>query len=309
MTENGGRLHFPLNPLPLLQALRPWQWVKNILVFLPFVFAINLAWSPDNLTPVPGLLLRAALTAAAFCALSGAVYLLNDLMDRNADRQHPAKRFRPIAAGRVSVPAALAVLIILLLAGLALMTWLTPLLGSVGLLYLAINLSYSLGLKRLPLLDVLLVASGYVIRPAAGAVAIGVAPSPWLYTTMAAVALFIVLGKRYAEVRLSGEGLAAQRPVLQFYPAAYVNQLLTIAAAAALVSYALYTVEAANLPANNAMLLTIPPVVYGLFRFLYLIHTSRYAEYPELLILKDLPVVLSMAAWIGAAALILFLNS
>lgn len=309
MTENGGRLHFPLNPLPLLQALRPWQWVKNILVFLPFVFAINLAWSPDNLMPVPGLLLRAALTAAAFCALSGAVYLLNDLMDRNADRQHPAKRFRPIAAGRVSVAAAVAVLIILLLAGLGLMTWLTPLLGGVGLLYLAINLSYSLGLKRLPLLDVLLVASGYVIRPAAGAVAIGVAPSPWLYTTMAAVALFIVLGKRYAEVRLSGEGLAAQRPVLQFYPAAYVDQLLTIAAAAALVSYALYTVEAANLPANNAMLLTIPPVVYGLFRFLYLIHTSRYAEYPELLILKDLPVVLSMAAWIGAAALILFLNS
>ena len=103
--------------------------------------------------------------------------------------------------------------------------------------------------------------------------------------------------------------MAAQRPVLQFYPAAYVDQLLTIAAAAALVSYALYTVEAANLPANNAMLLTIPPVVYGLFRFLYLIHTSRYAEYPELLILKDLPVVLSMAAWIGAAALILFLNS
>lgn len=309
MHDNGGRLSFPLNPLPLLQALRPWQWVKNILVFLPFVFAINLAWSPDNLTPVPGLLLRAALTAAAFCALSGAVYLLNDLMDRQADREHPAKRFRPIAAGRVSVPAALAVLLILLLAGLGILSWLTPLLGGIGLLYLAINLSYSLGLKRLPLLDVLLVASGYVIRPAAGAVALGVAPSPWLYTTMAAVALFIVLGKRYAEVRLAGDKPTAQRPVLQFYPAAYVDQLLTIAAAAALVSYALYTVEAANLPANNAMLLTIPPVVYGLFRFLYLIHTSRYAEYPELLILKDLPVVLSMAAWIGAAALILFLNS
>lgn len=309
MHDNGGRLPFPLNPLPLLQALRPWQWVKNILVFLPFVFAINLAWSPDNLTPVPGLLLRAALTAAAFCALSGAVYLLNDLMDRQADREHPAKRFRPIAAGRVSVPAALIVLIILLLTGLGVLTWLTPLLGGIGLLYLAINLSYSLGLKRLPLLDVLLVASGYVIRPAAGAVALGVAPSPWLYTTMAAVALFIVLGKRYAEVRLAGDKPTAQRPVLQFYPAAYVDQLLTIAAAAALVSYALYTVEAANLPANNAMLLTIPPVVYGLFRFLYLIHTSRYAEYPELLILKDLPVVLSMVAWIGAAALILFLNS
>lgn len=309
MPANGGPPPFPLNPLPLLQALRPWQWVKNLLVFVPLVFAINLVWSPDHLTPLPGLLLRAALAAASFCALSGAVYLLNDLMDRPADRQHPTKRFRPIAAGRVSAPAVVALLTILLLGGLALLTWLTPPLGGIGLLYLALNLAYSLGLKRLPLLDVLLVASGYVIRPAAGAVAIGVAPSPWLYTTMAAVALFIVLGKRYAEVRLAGENPESQRPALRHYPRPFVSQLLTIAAAAALLSYALYTVEAANLPANNAMLLTIPPVVYGLFRFLYLLHTSRYAEYPELLILKDWPVVLSMAAWLGAAAVILFLNN
>ena len=309
MADNGGGVAFPLNPLPLLQALRPWQWVKNLLVFLPFVFAINLVWWPDNLTPAPGLLLRAALTAAAFCALSGAVYLFNDLMDRAADREHPTKRFRPVAAGRVGAATAIAALVILLLAGLGLLAWLTPLLGGVGLLYLAINLSYSLGLKRLPLLDALLVSSGYVIRPAAGAVAIGVAPSPWLYTTMAALALFIVLGKRYAEARLAGDSPENQRPVLRHYPRPFVGQLLTIAAAAALISYGLYTVEAPNLPANNAMLLTIPPVVYGLFRFLYLLHTSRYAEYPELLILKDWPVVLSMLAWIGAATVILFLNS
>ncbi len=301
-----------INALALLQALRPRQWVKNVLVFLPFVFAINLAWSPDNLEPVAGLLLRAAVAAAGFCALSGAVYLFNDLLDRPADRYHPVKRLRPLAAGRVSVPIALMAMALLLLAGLGLMTLVAPLLGGIGLLYLAINLAYSLGLKRLVLIDVLLVASGYVIRTVAGAIAIGVAPSPWLYTTMAAAALFIVLGKRYAEIRLAGENLenlAGQRPVLRHYPAALVGQLLTVTATAALVSYILYTVEAANLPENNAMLLTIPLVAFGIFRFLYLVHISRDAEYPELLILRDLPVVLSIIAWTGASALILLLNS
>ena len=301
-----------VNPAALLQALRPRQWLKNGLVFLPLVFAINLAWSLDNLEPVGGLLLRATAAAVAFCALSGAVYLLNDLMDRAADRHHPTKRLRPIASGAVSLPVALVVMAVLLSAGLFLMVWLDFLLGVIGLLYLAINLVYSLGVKRLALVDVLLVASGYVIRTVAGAVAIGVAPSPWIYTTMAAAALFIVLGKRYAEVRLAGENpanLMAQRPVLRHYPASFVGQLLTITATAALVSYILYTVEAVNLPENNAMLLTIPLVAFGLFRFLYLVHSSDDAESPELLLVRDLPVVLSIIAWIGASALILLLNS
>ena len=301
-----------VNPAALLQALRPRQWLKNGLVFLPLVFAINLAWSLDNLEPVGGLLLRATGAAVAFCALSGAVYLLNDLMDRSADRNHPTKRLRPIASGAVSLPVALVVMAVLLPAGLFLMVWLDFLLGVIGLLYLAINLVYSLGVKRLALVDVLLVASGYVIRTVAGAVAIGVAPSPWIYTTMAAAALFIVLGKRYAEVRLAGENpanLIAQRPVLRHYPAPFVGQLLTITATAALVSYILYTVEAVNLPENNAMLLTIPLVAFGLFRFLYLVHSSDDAESPELLLVRDLPVVLSIIAWIGASALILLLNS
>ena len=192
------------SPLALLRALRPRQWVKNALVFLPFVFAVNLAWSLDDLEPVAGLLLRVAVTAAAFCALSGAVYLLNDLMDRQADRNHPVKRLRPIASGQVSLPVAVVVMVALLLAGLVVMTLVSPLLGGIGLLYLAINLAYSLGVKRLAVVDVLLVASGYVIRAVAGALVIGVIPSPWLYTTTAAAALFIVLGKRYAEVRLAG---------------------------------------------------------------------------------------------------------
>ena len=306
--DTDGRPAALARPRALLRALRPRQWVKNALVFLPFLFAIDLAWSPEEPEPVAGLLLRVAAIAGAFCALSGAVYLLNDLMDREADRHHPVKRRRPIASGQVSIPAAMAALVALLALGLGVMAWIGWLTGAVGLLYLAINLAYSLGAKRLVVIDVLLVASGYVIRAVAGALVIGVIPSPWLYATTGAAALFIVLGKRYAEVRLAGDDPAAQRAVLRQYSGPFVGQLLMIAAATALVSYILYTVEAANLPDNDAMLLTIPLVAFGLFRFLYLVHTSSEAEYPETLIIRDGPMVLSIVAWLAAAGLVLMLN-
>ncbi len=294
--------------LALLRALRPRQWVKNALVFLPFLFAVNLAWNPTELEAVPVLLLRVTLAAAAFCALSSAVYLFNDLQDRQADRNHPVKRLRPLASGQVSAPLALVTLICCLVSGLGVISLIAPSLTAVGLLYLALNAGYSLGLKRLVVIDVLLVASGYVIRTVVGALVIGVVPSPWLYTTTGAAALFIVLGKRFAEVRLAVDNPEAQRPVLRQYPLPFVGQLLIITAATALVSYALYTIEAANLPASDAMLLTIPLVAFGLFRFLYLVHTSDDAEYPELLIAKDWPMVISVVTWLATAGVILVLD-
>lgn len=297
------------NAWALLRALRPRQWIKNGLVFLPFVFAVNLAWSPAELQELPALLLKVAIAAVAFCALSAAVYLFNDLQDLESDRNHPVKRYRPLASGQVAVPAAVVVLIVSLAVGLALVYLASPALFWAGLLYLAINIGYSLGLKRLVLVDVFLVSSGYVIRTVVGALVIGVVPSPWLYATTGAAALFIVLGKRYAEVRVAGDDPESQRPVLRHYPEGFVGQLLNISAATALVSYALYTIEAANLPDNNAMLLTIPLVAFGLFRFLYLVHTSEEAEYPEMLISRDLPMVLSVLAWVSAAAVILLLDS
>lgn len=293
----------------LLTALRPRQWVKNVLVFLPFLFAVDLAWKPSDFGAVPGLLLQVALAAAAFCALSGAVYLFNDLLDRESDRNHPAKRHRPLASGRVSVATAAAALAVLAVGGIAALAWAKLPLAWIGLLYMAINVCYSLGLKRLVVVDVLLVASGYVIRTVVGALVIGVDPSPWLYTTTAAAAMFIVLGKRYAEVRLASGDVEAQRPVLRQYPPAFVGQLLNISAGTALVSYALYTIEAANLPDNDAMLLTIPLVTFGLFRFLYLVHTSDQAEYPEVLMARDLPMVLSVVAWLIVAGVVLLWNS
>ncbi len=295
-------------PTALLKALRPKQWIRNSLVFFPLVFSVQVAWSLDNLEPVPGLIVRLLVLLAAFCALSSAVYLFNDLADREADRQHPVKRFRPIASGKVGVPLALAALVTLAAAGLAAMFLVEWVLGVIGLIYLAINMAYSVGVKQVVLLDVLAVASGYVIRVVAGAVAIGVTPSPWLYVTTAAGALFIVLGRRYAEVRLAGDSAAGQRPVLSKYAGAFIGQCIAISATAAWLSYALYTVEAENLPENNTMLLTLPLVTFGLFRYLYLLNTSREAETPEQLIVKDIPLVLSILCWMGVSALVLLLN-
>ena len=292
----------------LLKALRPRQWVKNLLVFLPLLFAVDLVWSADDLTTLLPHLGRLLALVAAFCAAASAVYLLNDLADREADRQHPVKRRRPIASGEVPAWLALVGTLALALVGLVVMYFLGWPLVLAGSIYLAINVAYSAGLKRVALVDVMLVASGYVLRAVAGAVAVGAAPSPWLYAVTAAGALLIVVGRRYAEARLAGNEPSEQRGTLQHYAPPLGGQLLTLAATAALVSYALYTVEAENLPANNAMLLTVPLVIFGLFRYLYLLNNSQDAESPELLMMRDVPLLVSIVAWLAVSAGVLLLN-
>ena len=298
-----------LSPVALFKALRPLQWVKNGLVFLPFVFAVDVAWSTDDLGPVPGLLGKLLLVALAFCALSSAVYLFNDLMDREGDRLHPIKRNRPIASGKVSLPIAASVMVVLAAIGLAIMVVVEPMLGLAGVIYSLINVGYSLGIKNIVLLDAFAVTSGYIIRASAGALAIDVTPSPWLYATTGAGALFIVLGRRFAEVRLAGDAAEEQRSVLKDYSGPFINQLLMLSAAAAWLSYTLYTVEATNLPDNNTMLFTLPFVTFGLFRYLFLLNNSEQAEAPEQLIIHDLPLVLSIISWVAVSTLVLLFNN
>ena len=292
----------------LLKALRPRQWVKNLLVFLPLLFAVDLVWSADDLTTLLPHLGRLLALGAAFCAAASAVYLLNDLADREADRQHPVKRRRPIASGEVPAWLALVGTLALALVGLVVMYFLGWPLVLAGSIYLGINVAYSAGLKRVALVDVMLVASGYVLRAVAGALAVGAAPSPWLYAVTAAGALLIVVGRRYAEARLAGNEPSEQRGTLQHYAPPLGGQLLTLAATAALVSYALYTVEGENLPANNAMLLTVPLVIFGLFRYLYLLNNSQDAESPELLMMRDVPLLVSIVVWLAVSAGVLLLN-
>lgn len=301
--ETSGRL------VAHLKALRPKQWVKNFLVFLPLLFAINQVWSPSNLAPLPELLLDLVIVFLAFCSVSSGVYLLNDLMDRGADRLHPTKRNRPIASGKVTAPTAVTLMGVLGLGGLAVMYLVHPVLGGIGLAYAVINIAYSLGAKKAVLIDVIMVASGYVLRAGAGAVAVGVDPSPWLFVVTGAAALFIVLGRRYAEVRLAAQEGGQQRSVLRNYSGPFIGQLISISATTALVSYTLYAVEADNLPDNHTMLLTVPFVAFGLFRYLYLLNTNPEAEAPEQLISRDIPLLASALCWITVSALVLFLNS
>ena len=293
----------------LVRAFRPLQWVKNGLVFLPFVFAVDVAWSTDDLSQVPDLLVKLFLIASAFCALSSAVYLFNDLLDRAGDQLHPIKRNRPIASGMVGAPLAGSVMIILAVVALAVMVLVEPLLATAGGLYALINIGYSLGLKQVVLLDAFAVTSGYVIRAVAGAVVIDVTASPWLYATTGAGALFIVLGRRFAEVRLAGDSAENQRPVLKEYSGSFINQLLILSAAAAWLSYTLYTVEATNLPDNNTMLFTLPLVTFGLFRYLFLLNQNERAEAPEQLIIRDLPLVLAIISWVVVSTVVLVLNN
>ncbi len=296
----------------LLITARLRQWVKNLLVFLPLLFAVDLVWSADDPTSLLPYAPDLIILFAAFCALSSAVYILNDVFDRDADRQHPTKRFRPIASGAVPLLLAAAACAALLVAGiLGLYVISDPpfsTLAIIGVVYLVLNLGYSLGLKSVALVDVMLVASGYVLRAVAGAVAVGATPSPWLYAVTAAGALFLVIGRRYAEARLAGPDSAAQRSTLRHYAQPVGGQLLVLSATAALVSYALYAVESNNLPDNNTMLLTVLPVIFGLFRYLYLLNTSEDAESPEILMLRDKPMWVAIISWVIVAAVILVLN-
>ena len=295
----------------LFRTARPLQWVKNLLVFLPLLFAVDLVWEPGDLATLLPYIPRLAGLFAAFCALSSAVYILNDLADREADRRHPTKRVRPIASGLLPgwlaglALAALAAAGMLGLYGISAPALGLPLIGGI---YLAGNVGYSLRLKRVALVDVMIVTGGYVLRAVAGALAVGAAPSPWLYAVTAAGALFIVIGRRYAEARLAGEEPEAQRATLSHYAPPLGGQLLILSATAALVSYTLYAVDADNLPENNTMLLTVPLVIFGLFRYLYLLNHSRDAESPELLMMKDAPLLIAIVAWMAVAAAVLVLN-
>ena len=276
-------------------------------MFLPLLFAINLVWTPATPASLLPYAAPLAILCLSFCALSAAVYIVNDLADRDADRRHPRKRRRPIASGRLPVWAAVIAAASLVAAGLAGLLLIPapklpsplpmPTLALIGVIYLLVNGAYSLRLKHVAPVDVMLVAGGYVLRAVAGAVAVGAPPSPWLYAVTAAGALFLVIGRRYAEVRLAGDAPDDQRPALRHYAPPLGGQLLTLSAAAALVSYVLYTVEADNLPANNAMLLTVPPVIFGLFRYLYLLNHSADAEAPELLAMRDAPLLVAVGVW------------
>lgn len=276
----------------LIKTMRPRQWTKNAIVLAAVVFDRQLSLT----NPVP--LLRSLLGVLLFCFLSSAVYFINDIADVKADRMHPKKRFRPIASGQLPIPVAIAAAVVLLLITFFIASLLSPGFMIISAIYFLVNLAYSLLLKHIPLIDVLVLASGFVLRVGAGVTLILVERfSPWLYVCTTLLALYIGFGKRRSELTLAENGVHSTRRVLEGYNLTLLDQLITIVSSCTVLAYSLYTFSAPNLPGNHTMMLTIPFVLYGIFRYLYLIQIKQEGGAPEDLLLMDRPLQITVILW------------
>lgn len=278
--------------LALLKALRPNQWIKNLIVAGPLIFSLNVFHQPK--------LLRTLLAFALYCALASAVYLLNDIVDRENDRRHPVKRNRPIASGAVSVPVA-ALLCLLLAAGGLVGCYLTDqqltlILGG----YLINNILYTFWIKHVVLLDVMSLSFGFVLRVIGGAVVINAPASEWLIMCTLLLAMFLGFAKRRAEITLLDEGADSHRRVLDHYSAYLLDQMIIIVASATTVCYALYTVSPHTVQqfGTARLIYTVPFVLYGLFRYLYLVQKKDGGGDPTRVFVTDLPTLLNVLLWL-----------
>ncbi len=295
--------HAPGTPRPpvaasLFLALRPAQWTKNLIVFAALIFGERLFDA--------GSVVRAVVAFAAFCALSGVVYLLNDVVDRDADRRHPLKRHRPIAAGHLTVGLAVATGLTLLVLALGAALWLGPSFLAHAVGYVALQVAYTLDFKHRVILDVLSIAVGFVIRASAGGAAIDVPVSQWLLVCTILLALFLALAKRRHEITLLGEDAARHRAILGEYTPYLVDQMIAVVSASTLMGYAFYTVSSSTVErfGTSWLGLTLPFPLYGIFRYLYLVHRRSQGGSPTELLLADRPLLVCVALW-GAATIAL----
>jgi 4-hydroxybenzoate polyprenyltransferase len=285
---------------PLLRSLRPTQWAKNLFVLAPLVFGSRLG----DLEAVT----RALLALLAFCCAASAAYLVNDLRDREEDRRHPLKRLRPLAAGTLGVPTAAAAVALLLAAVAALAIELGAGFALVLGAYLLLNLLYTLWFKHMVILDVMCIGLGFVLRVLAGAQAARVQVSSWLFLCTIFLALFLAFSKRRHEITLLAEGAAGQRPVLDHYSPAFLDQMINVVTASSVVSYALYAVAPETVAKfhTQRLIYTIPLVLFGIFRYLYLLYQRPEQRNPTEAILGDLPFLINIALWVLAVVWIVY---
>lgn len=276
--------------------MRPQQWIKNAVVLAGLVFA--------EVSDQPGSVIEAVTALLAFILASSAVYVFNDLQDAEADRHHPLKRSRPIAAGLISTSAATGFGVTLALIALVLALLVNLQLASVIGVYIAIMVCYTLWFKRVPIFDVSVIAVGFVLRAIGGAVAVDVPISPWLFVCTFLLALFLGFGKRRAELIGLGDGAVHHRPALEGYNQMVLDQLVGVTAVSALVTYAVYTVVSTSVPNSGSMILTVPIVAFAIFRYLYLIYGRGLGGSPESLLIRDRVLLMSVVAW-GLLALVL----
>ena len=288
--------------IALLESMRVRQWLKNSVIFAALIFSQTLL--------EPARLGRAAAAFGLFCAFSSAVYILNDILDRSRDRLHPVKRTRPIASGDLAVSAAAAVALTLVAVSLPLAWLIDPAFALCGIAYLAINVAYSLWLKTVVILDVMIVASGYVIRAVGGGLAIDVAISAWLILCTILLSLFLGFTKRRQELAQLETLASSTRVALRDYSVAFLDQMISIVTSATVVAYALYTLapETRQKLDTPYLPLTIPFVLYGIFRYLYLVHRKDMGESPTGAFYADKPLFINVVLWAVAAVVILYFS-
>lgn len=288
-------------PLMLIRALRVYQWTKNFVVLAALVFAQQIL--------VPGQVLLALQAFVAFCLAASATYLLNDILDVEKDRQHPKKCKRPIASGALSIPAAAALAVVLFVSAMLVAWYLRPAFLGALMAYIVLTISYSFVLKHLILLDVLAVALGFVIRAMAGAIALDVIFSNWLVVCTLFLALFLALSKRRHELTLLEGDAAGHRAVLYHYSVHYLDQLILIVAGGTLITYTIYTCspEVVEKFHTDKLYMTVPFVLYGLFRYLFLIHHKTGGGDPSRTLVTDKPLAATVLLWAGVCALIIYL--
>jgi 4-hydroxybenzoate polyprenyltransferase len=282
----------------LIKIMRPRQWTKNAFVLLALVFSEQLFILPAALHTLAGLVL--------FCLMSSAVYIFNDLADIEADRLHPDKKNRPLPSGQLPAGVAWIAGILLVAVALPLSYLLEPALTAILASYFLVMLVYSKWLKHIPILDVLIIAAGFVLRVQAGVALLQVERfSPWLYVLMTLLALYLGFGKRRAELAMLNTNAGAHRRVLDGYTIPLLDQYITIVSGTTIVAYSLYTFTAPNVPPNHTMMLTIPFVFYAIFRYLYLIQLKHGGGAPEEVLLSDRPLQISILLW-GLTVLVVF---
>lgn len=283
----------------LFRAMRPRQWAKNVFVFAGLFF--------DGKAFSPTLLLRSIGAFAIFSLISSAVYLVNDVADIESDRQHPTKRNRPLASGALSKEMALGAAAIILVVLLPVSFLIDVPFGLVALAYVALMFLYTFVLKHIVIIDVMSIAAGFVLRVLAGTLIVHVSRfSPWLYLCTTFLALFIALNKRRHELVLLAGKSNEHRTVLDSYSLEFIDQATSVVTAATLAAYSFYTFSAPYVPFNHAMMLTIPFVLYGIFRYLYVVHVQHLGGSPEDVVLHDRPLILDVVLWIMVAALVIY---
>jgi 4-hydroxybenzoate polyprenyltransferase len=285
----------------LLRSMRPKQWTKNVFVWAALLF--------DQKLFHVGPFLRTLIVFLLFCLISSAVYIINDLVDIEKDRQHPSKCNRPLASGALSPRLALAGAVVIILLSLPVSLWLGSAVAAILYGYLFLMIAYSFWLKNIVIVDVLTISAGFVLRVAAGVVVVQAARfSPWIYVCMVLLALFLAIGKRRQEIVLMQDGSGDTRSILQEYNVKFLDEMLALVSSTTVMAYSLYTFSAPNVPTNHTLMLTIPFVLYGLFRYLYLIHVRGETDPPDVVVLKDRALLLDVVLYAVVAFLVFYVR-